>query len=69
MYEIIIQDFPEDIRADNAIYALAEINELHYGKIEEAKRLYEKIFLEYSDSTFAVDARKKYRILRGDSIQ
>jgi len=28
--------------------------------------LYEKLFIEYSGSTFAVDARKRFRILRGD---
>jgi hypothetical protein len=33
---------------------------------EKAKSLYEKLFMEYSDSTFAIEARKKFRELRGD---
>lgn len=31
--------------------------------------LYEKIFVDYSGSILAVDARKRYRILRGDKVQ
>jgi len=30
--------------------------------------LYEQLFLEFSNSTFAVEARKRFRILRGDEI-
>ena len=68
-YQLIVDEFPEDIRADNAIFALANIYEEQFGDKEKAKELFEKIFIEYSDSTFSVDARKRYRILRGDSIQ
>ena len=69
LYQKIISEHADDIRADNALYALARINEEEFGNIEEAKNLYQKIFLDYSDSTFSIDARKRFRILRGDSIQ
>jgi len=36
--------------------------------LEKAKTLYEKIFIDYSGSTFAVEARKRFRKLRGDNI-
>ncbi|MCI5081399.1 MAG: tetratricopeptide repeat protein [Saprospiraceae bacterium] len=65
----IIDNHPEEIRADNALYELAKLYEKQLDDQEKAKTLYEKLFIEYSGSTFAVDARKKYRILRGDSIQ
>jgi len=68
-YQRIIDNFPEDIRADNALFALAEIQEQQVGDEASAQQLYEKIFLEYSDSTFAIEARKRYRILRGDAVQ
>lgn len=68
-YQSIINEFPDEIRADNAIYALAQIYEQKTGDIEKAKELYEKLLMEYSDSTFAIDARKRFRILRGDNIQ
>lgn len=67
-YEEIIEKFPEEIRADNALFGLAEIYEINLGNLEKAKELYEKIFLDYSGSTFAVEARKRFRKLRGDDI-
>jgi len=69
MYQQIIDKYPEEIRADNSIFALAELYETHLNDIEKAKALYETLFIDYSGSTFAVEARKRYRILRGDDIQ
>ncbi|MFZ4426190.1 MAG: tetratricopeptide repeat protein [Saprospiraceae bacterium] len=68
-YTDIISRHADGIRADNALFALAEINEKHLNNKEKAKELYEKLFIEYSGSTFAVEARKRYRILRGDTVQ
>jgi tetratricopeptide (TPR) repeat protein len=68
-YTTIIGQHADGIRADNALFALAEINEKHLKNKEKAKELYEKLFIEYSGSTFAVEARKRYRILRGDTVQ
>ena len=66
-YNIVIDKFKEDIRADNALYELAELYEF-LQKPDLAKPLYEKLFIDYSDSTFAAEARKKFRLLRGDEI-
>jgi tetratricopeptide (TPR) repeat protein len=68
-YDSIIVNYPEEIRADNSIFELAELYEKVLLKPEKAKGLYEKLFLEFSGSTFAVEARKRFRILRGDDIQ
>ena len=68
MYQKIIENFPEEIRADNSLFELAELYETHLGDIEKAKELYQTLFLDYSGSTFAVEARKRFRILRGDDI-
>ena len=67
MLETIVNDFSDGIRADNALYELAELYETKLGDIEKAKELYEKLFTEYSNSTLAVEARKKFRSLRGDN--
>ena len=69
LYQRVAEKFPEDIRADNSLYALAQLYEEKLDDLEKAKTLYEKIFLDYSGSVFAVEARKRYRILRGDKIQ
>ncbi len=68
IYTKVYTDYPEEIRADNALYKAAELKENQLEDIEKAKELYEKLFVEFSNSTFAVEARKRYRILRGDNI-
>ncbi|MFK7937415.1 MAG: tetratricopeptide repeat protein [Saprospiraceae bacterium] len=68
LYTTITENFPEEIRADNSLFALAELYENQLSNKEEAMRLYEKIFIDFSNSTFAVEARKRFRILRGDNI-
>lgn len=68
LYKEIIDDFPEEIRADNAMWELAQLLELQLDRSEEAQELYQRLFIDYSDSTFSVDARKRFRILRGDQV-
>jgi tetratricopeptide (TPR) repeat protein len=69
LLEEIVANHSDGIRADNALYELGQLYENQLDDVEKAKTWYEKLFIEYSDSTFAVDARKRYRILRGDKIQ
>jgi len=69
LYKDVADKFPEDIRADNALYALAQIYETKLNDLDKAKELYEKIFMDYSGSIFAVEARKRFRVLRGDKVQ
>ena len=57
---------PEEIRADNALYNQAQLYEHQLNDTEKAKACYEKLFMEYTDSTFAIEARKRFRELRGD---
>jgi tetratricopeptide (TPR) repeat protein len=68
MLHKIIEEYPDGIRADNAIFELAGLYETHLNDLEMAKSLYESLFIDYSDSTFAVEARKRFRKLRGDDI-
>lgn len=69
LYKEVAEKYPEEIRADNALYALGYLYEFKLNDPEKAKTLYEKIFIDYSGSVFAVDARKRFRILRGDKVQ
>ncbi len=66
MYKEIVEKYIEEIRGDNALFALAKLYETKLDKKEEAQTLYERLFIEFSNSTLAVEARKRYRILRGD---
>jgi tetratricopeptide (TPR) repeat protein len=66
LYQEIIDQFPDEIRADNALYNQAQLYEHQLNDKEKAKACYEKLFLDYTDSTFSIEARKRYRELRGD---
>lgn len=66
MYQLIIDDYTDEIRADNSLFALANLYENQLNDREKAQQLYEKLFIDFSNSTLAVEARKKYRALRGD---
>ncbi len=67
-YSKVYKDFSYDILADNALINLAKLYEFKLKDPEKAKPLYEKIILNYTGSLFANEARKRYRILRGDVI-
>jgi len=69
LYVLIVEKYKEDIRADNALFALAQLYEIRLNNPDKAKELYERVFMEYSGSVFAVEARKRFRILRGDKMQ
>jgi len=66
--EEIVKDYSWDILADDALFMLAEIYETEYKDIEKAKELYRQILENYSGSIYVVEARKRYRRLRGDLI-
>jgi tetratricopeptide (TPR) repeat protein len=67
-YLEIIKDYKEDILVDDAYYYLAELYTTYLAKPEEAKQLYEKLIFEHEDSIYFIEARKKFRMLRGDTI-
>lgn len=69
MLQRIVDDFSDGIRADNALYKLGQLYENQLNDPEKAKTYYETLFIDFSNSTFAVEARKRYRVLRGDAVQ
>lgn len=68
-YNKIITEYKEDIRADNALFEMAELYETRLNDKSKAKELYEKLFTDFSNSTLAVEARKRFRNLRGDKLK
>lgn len=62
----ITTQYGDDVLADDALFNLAYINENYFSNKDEAKRLYEKLIIQYPGSTFVNEARKRFRILRGD---
>ncbi|WP_010520678.1 tetratricopeptide repeat protein [Aquimarina agarivorans] len=66
-FEKIIQFFPTSLLIDDTYFALGNLY-TEQEKTMEAKNLFEKIIFDHADSIYYVDARKKYRKLRGDAI-
>lgn len=64
----IVSNYPDDILADDALFTLADINENRLQNKTQAMQLYETLLQKYPGSLFAVDARKRYRALRGDLV-
>ncbi len=65
-YQNIIDKHSDCIYIDEALYFSAEIYNNKLQQPEKAKPLYEKIIFNHQDSIYFVEARKKYRQLRGD---
>lgn len=67
-YQMIIANYKDDILADDAYYFLGELYNNLLAEPEKAKGFYERIIFDHKDSIYFVEARKKYRMLRGDAI-
>lgn len=65
-WEVVAKDYAYDLLADAAFYKLGILYEEKFQQPEKAMDYYEKIIFDYSDSIYFVDARKRFRKLRGD---
>jgi len=58
----------DGILVDDSYYLLAEIYKNNIKDYQKASEYYQKIIFEKPSSIYLVNARKKYRELRGDVI-
>lgn len=68
-YQEIVDNYKESIRLDNSLWALGHLYENQLDDKVKAQEMYETLFIDYSNSILAVEARKRYRVLRGDVVQ
>lgn len=68
MYQNIVEFYPTELYGDDALFKEAELYERFLNDKEKAKQLYEEVLTKYPGSIYVVDARKRYRDLRGDII-
>lgn len=66
-YNQILDHHADGIYVDEALFFSAEIYRKYLDDPEKAKPLYEKIIFEHADSIYFTEARKQFRILRGDA--
>ena len=67
-YLKIIELDLEGILVDDAYYQLAETYYFKLNNPKKASEYYQKIIFDFGSSIYLVDARKKFRTLRGDTI-
>lgn len=65
-YQAIIDHHSDGIYIDEALFFSGEIYSKKINDAEKAKSLFEKIIFNHQDSIYFVEARKRFRELRGD---
>ena len=66
--EKINENFTEDILGDDALFIMAQIYENDLKMKDKAQQIYQDFLTRYPGSVFIAQARKRFRILRGDTI-
>jgi len=69
LLSLLIQNYPYDLLADDALYLKASLYDFYIKDIFTAMDLYQQLIKNYPSSIFVVDARKRFRTLRGDVLQ
>ncbi len=64
--EKIVTEFGEDVLADDAYFMEGEIQERYLKNKEKAMEIYREFLTRYPGSVYVAEARKRYRLLRGD---
>jgi tetratricopeptide (TPR) repeat protein len=64
----IIDNYSEDILGDDALFYLAELEENKLNDKQKAMGLYQDLLVKFPGSMFTVEARKRFRKLRGDAV-
>lgn len=65
-YEQVLADHYFDISADNALYRMAELYEEKLDQPTQAAELYKQLMVDFPGSLYVVEARKRFRDIRGD---
>jgi outer membrane protein assembly factor BamD (BamD/ComL family) len=66
--ELLRKNYNYDILADDALYLEAKIYQEKLGQKDKAMDLYRQILQNFPGSIYSADARKRFRNLRGDTI-
>ena len=67
-YDTITKKYGDDILGDDALFKLADITENQFKDLGKAKDLYQQLLEKYPASLYVVEARKRFRKLRGDAL-
>ena len=68
MFTDLGDSYSTDLLGDDATFQLAELEEKFLNKKDKAMELYKSILTKYPGSIYVIEARKRYRDLRGDNL-
>ena len=68
MFDKIDENYSFDLLGDDALFQLADLEQNYLGNKDKAMELYKQILTKYKGSIYTVEARKRYRELRGDEV-
>lgn len=68
MLNLIVEEYPYDILSDDAYYLIGQVYEEQLSNAQEAMNIYQDFLTKYPGSIFTSEARKRFRKLRGDTI-
>jgi outer membrane protein assembly factor BamD (BamD/ComL family) len=60
----LVDFYPQDITADDALMLMAQLNEERLGNNQKAIECYEKLLVDYPSSLYVDRARKRYNALK-----
>jgi outer membrane protein assembly factor BamD (BamD/ComL family) len=66
--KMITTKFPYDILGDDALFTQGKIYEEQLKDKNTAMEIYQKILTQYPGSIYGAEARKRFRLLRGDVV-
>lgn len=64
----IIEKHASDLWGDDAVFMLADLYENKLSQPSKALDLYQKIITDFPGSLYVIEARKRFRLLRGDKL-
>jgi tetratricopeptide (TPR) repeat protein len=67
LFRQLVREYPDGILADESVMQAGMLNEKQLNNKEKAMELYQELLDKYPGSIFVPDARKNFRILRGDA--
>lgn len=67
-FQRVVDVYGEEIFGDDALFKIAEIYHYTLNDTAKAKDIYQEMLTKYPASVYTIEARKRFRKLRGDTI-
>ncbi len=67
-YRVVLAEHGQDLYGDDALFALARLTEERLADKPGAMALFQQLLTDYPDSHYVSEARRRFRSLRGDTL-